>query len=473
MARIEFVLNRDRVRVDDRPLAPALAVLRDRFGLTGAKEGCAEGDCGACTIALGAPAEGGVRYRAVNSCLLPAARLAGRHVVTVEGLAEPGNLHPVQRALLDSGAVQCGFCTPGMVMSLFALFAGNPAPTDEDAAGALEGNLCRCTGYESIRAAVRALRASGPAGFLPGYFAAVAGLLPGLPAAGWPDEGYHAPAAVSELPALLGRAPGCRFIAGGTDLMLEPAAASPVIDVSGVAELRSVLLDSGRLAIGAAATLADVLCSTDVRTRLPVLAEAAGQMASTQIRNLATVAGNIANASPVADAAVLLLALGAELELLSSAGPRRLPLERFYSGYKQTALAPGEFIARVFVPAGAARASFCKTGKRSSVDIASVNSALAVRVDGGAVAEIRFALGGVAPFPVLSTAAEALRGRALSGAAVLAAAEAAAAEARPISDVRGRAAFRRDLVRNQFILHFRRLFPQLTLTGLPGADPTP
>ncbi len=468
MVQVECVVNGRPARLHVPPFEPALYVLRERLGLTGTKEGCAEGDCGACTVALGTRRNGEVHFRAVNSCLLPAARLHGRYVVTVEGLAGPSRLHPIQQALLDYHAVQCGFCTPGLVMSIFCLLAEHRSPTDEEVAAALEGNICRCTGYESIRAAVRSLRGGSRKDIIPDYLSGIASIPAATDHDACSGNGFHAPRNLAELVGILKSEPNCRFLAGGTDLMLEldKHNISRIIDLSGLAELGHIGVKDGFLSIGAGVTLAELIVDQEVGRLFPAVGETLRQMGSAQVRNVATVAGNIANASPVADAAVLLLALGARLVLTSARTERRLPLEQFYIGYKQTALAPGEFIARVEVPLSSTPVAFVKTSKRGSVDIASVNSALALRLDGNTIADIRFALGGVAPFPMLSEAAvRCLLGRKLCSRTVLAAADAVAAEIKPIADVRGSESFRRTLAHNHLMLLFRRLFPDLVLAG--------
>ncbi|MBM3314761.1 xanthine dehydrogenase small subunit [candidate division WOR-3 bacterium] len=447
MFELSFVLNRDPVRVSVPPLTPTLELLRERLGLTDAREGCGEGDCGACTVALGTRHEGGIRYRPVNSCLLPALKLNGRHLVTARGLADGGVLHPVQQALVAGHAVQCGFCTPGIAVSLFCLFARTPAPADEDVLAALEGNLCRCTGYDAVLAAGRALRDSA-APVLLGWLESVRARLP---------EPGPAPG-LDEVLAAVGR-DGSRPLAGGTDLMLSDPLPTSVVDLERVDGLDRVRPTPDSVVIGAAATLDAVARDPVVRERVPVLAEAIGRMASCQIRSVATLAGNVANASPVADGAVVLLALDATLVLASAAGERRLPLREFYLAYRRTAARPDEIVAAVEVPDPPPLAGFEKTGKRGAVDIASANACLVADVDRGTIAGVRCALGGVAPVPLLSAAVPAvLQGGRPSAALFERAADAAAAEVRPISDARGSAGFRRALVRGQVLGLLHRLF---------------
>ena len=466
MLEITFLLN-DRMRsVRVEPTQTALDLLRS-LGLSGVHEGCGEGDCGACTVAFGTPGPDGMNYRSVCSCILPAARLHGCHVLTTEGLGTLDHLHPVQQALVENHAVQCGFCTPGVVMSLFCLLVANPDPDDEALRAALEGNLCRCTGYEPMLLATGSLVGHSAAdrnSLLPGSCATAAHKLGRVPALTG-DSGWYAPRDIRSLRRVLRDQPGARIVCGGTDVMpsiREGATTGPLLDVSSVSGMQTVELNRGRLCIGAALPLADIAGHAVVRRELPVLADTIGQMASAQVRNVATIGGNIANASPVADAAVLLLALNTTLVLVSAHNERRVGLSAFYLGYKRTVLEPGEVITSVEIPLSGMRASFIKTGKRSAVDIASVNSALAVRPGDGVIEECRFAVGGCAEYPMLCPgAASGLAGRKQTAGLAQAAATAAAAEVDPIADVRGSAGFRRGLVEGQFLEHWDRLFPEV------------
>jgi len=146
--RLEFKLNGEPVTLDGvAGELSLLELLRGRLRLTGTKEGCGVGECGACTVLLDG--------RAVNACLTPAWRAMGREVTTIEGLASGETLHPLQEAFVASGAVQCGFCTPGMIMAAHELLSRNPRPPEDAIRLALAGNLCRCTGYHDIVLAVK------------------------------------------------------------------------------------------------------------------------------------------------------------------------------------------------------------------------------------------------------------------------------------------------------------------------------
>lgn len=486
---ISFFLNDKSMRLAVPPDMNTLELLRDRLGMTGTKESCAEGDCGACTVTVGGFEQGRLVYRAINSCLYPAARLHGRHLVTIEGLTTgradalaPGDqLHLIQQAILDHHATQCGYCTPGIVMSLFALFINQPNASATDIIGALEGNLCRCTGYESVRRAAREVARSinrkGPSkrgSIVPAYFTRIAAALKQGVAKpnestepGFQDRfsiGYRMPSSLAELFAFLNesRDPSrVRLVNGATDLMVEMNVKRQfpdiLVDISRIEELTAINERDGTVSIGAACTLAQIMDHPMVRQRIPLLEETIRCMASTQIRNLATLAGNVANASPVADGAVSLLALDARLLLSSVSGKRTIPLEKFYHDYKKTALRPGEIIAAIETAPPPGRGTFLKAAKRRVADIAAVNSACWLGTESGRVHLCRIAFGGVAVFPKLAEiCASFLSGRELTTKTIVAAAALAAEEFVPISDVRGSASYRRLLIRNQVIAHLEQ-----------------
>jgi xanthine dehydrogenase small subunit len=453
------LVNDRLVTLTDLDTGLALHWLRATRRLTGVKEGCGEGECGACTVLLGErDAAGVVRYRAVASCLLPVAELAGRHVVTVEGLNPPDGLTPVQQALVDAGAPQCGFCFPGIVMSLTGFLLTADDITPHEAAVALDGNICRCTGYASIRRATEALCGEGDLrltgddrvtqlvdwGVLPAWFASVGETLAGLAAPGPGD--------------------GDVVMGGGTDLLVQRpdvADGAAVTWLSRRPDLAGVTRDGGWLRLGGGVTIETLRRHADVQAAAPGTAAIIERFASTIIRHRATVAGNLVNASPIGDVSVLLLALGAELDLAMGDRRRVLPLDQLYLGYKELALQQGEIIEAVRVPEAAGRVvSFEKISQRHILDIASVNSALTARLDGGVLREVRLAVGGVAPVPLLATgAAAALEGRAPDAAVFAHAARALDGEIAPIDDVRGAAAYKRDLARRALAAHLLRAVP--------------
>ena len=479
---ISFFLNGVETEAVIFPDTTVLNLLREQYGLTGTKEGCAEGDCGACTVAVGEIENGKPLYRAYNSCLMPAARLHGRHLVTIEGLAVGELLHPIQQGILDHHGTQCGFCTPGVIMSLFCLFASKTQPDAGDIQTALEGNLCRCTGYRSIRQAAlsvseqhRNIPRGGAKKMLPDYFSAIDEKLKtfnakvSLIAEQKPAEknclAYHRPATLAELFDILTRIGDCadyRLIAGGTDVMVDVnvkgASYKNLVDLSTVEGLRFIDDRGNCVAIGANATLNNIIASPLITAKVPLLRQTASKMASEQIRNTATLAGNMANASPIGDGATALLALGATLVLRDKSGQRKMPIEKFYLGYKKTGLCSHEIIEAIEVPVTNTRCEFIKTAKRSAVDIASVSSALVIELEGATVKSARLAFGGVAPTPVLAPkTAQFLCGRKLDEETISHAADLAVTETSPIGDVRGGQEFRKQLVRNHVVRHLTAL----------------
>ncbi|MBU0509787.1 FAD binding domain-containing protein [bacterium] len=476
--RILFYLNGDFVEAEVRVGQTALDFLREERGLTGAKEACNEGDCGACVIALGELIHDSVRYRAFNSCLLPAVRLHGKHVVSVEGLIEHNALHPVQQAMLEEHAVQCGFCTSGIVMSLFCLFLANPTPTPGEIARALDGSLCRCTGYAPILKAAYSIssRCGHNTDFgkriRPAYFDSIGRkaleAIASVPT--FSNEAvYHAPRTVADLLSLLssnGSSPVPTLLNGGTDLMVEvnqgKRAIETVIDISFMKDLREIAHNDAHLSIGARTTLTDVLESQIVCERFPALAEAIRQMCSTPVRNGATLIGNICTASPIADTIPPLLVYNAIVNLESTRGKRRIPLKDFFQGYRKTAIERGEIVTAVEVPFDECLSSFEKTSKRKTLDIASVNSALALQVSNNIITHACYVLGGVAAVPFLAEkSCDYLNGKEPSEGTIAEAARIAADEITPIDDVRGSAEFRRELAANHLIKHFVKLMPSL------------
>ncbi len=452
---VRFILDGQPVSV--RGLAPTTTVLeylRTVAGRTGTKEGCAEGDCGACTVVLGELAPDGtrIRYRAVNSCIRLLPTIDGQELVTVESLQDAdGRLHPVQQAMVDEHGSQCGFCTPGFVMSLFALYLENASPDRDQVLEALSGNLCRCTGYRPIVAAALRMgaypaprtwsRDEGASGARRAALAAIAdGTTLEL-------EGYLAPAGIEELEAALERHPDATVLAGGTDVGLwitkQLRRLPYIVHLGRIEALKAIRVESQDLVIGAAVTLTDAWDA--IVARYPQLRELAGRFGSPPVRNSGTLCGNLANGSPIGDSMPILIALGAEVELRRAGALRRLPLEELYLGYGRKALQPGEFLAAVRLPlprAGSLAASY-KLSKRFDQDISAVCAGFAVRLEAGRVATVRIVYGGMAPVPARALGAErALEGGAWDEAAIDAAVAALAADFRPLSDLRASAAYR-------------------------------
>lgn len=463
---LRFRVNGQDYQLSDFEDAMVLDFLRRRLGLHGTKEGCREGDCGACMVLLGEDLDGKPAWRAVPSCLLALGELDGRHLVTTEGIAASG-LTPVMRALLDEGASQCGFCSPGVVVALTAFLLDAPAIDPLQAVVAIEGNLCRCTGYGAIRRAAGRLAAEFSA--LPLDFAprlaelAGRGVVPPALAARMAD--FPAPKRVEQAhPARTWLALG-----SGSDWFLRHPDPEPKRRLSFIDHdpaLRRLERRGDDLEVGAGVSWRDFFAHPLVRGHFPDILAVEARIASAPIRNRATIAGNLVNASPIADLAVLLLGLEARLGLRSAAGRRELALDRFFLDYKKTALAAGEIVEciRIPLPAAGCRHNFEKVSKRAHLDIASVNSALAVQTDGKCIVRCRLAAGGMAAIPLRLPAAEAyLEGKPVEAATVRRAAELAVEATSPISDVRGSAEYRRRLLARLVMAHFTRLFPEAGL----------
>ena len=406
-------------------------------GHVAVKEGCAEGDCGACTVAV----RGEGTFKAVNSCLVPLAAVAGHEVMTAVGLAQ-GALHPVQEALAKAGGSQCGFCTPGFVMSLFA--AGYSGETGN---AVLEGNLCRCTGYRPIREAARSLNAAPTDEFpepkysAPTHYSAL-------------DEHYFQPTSLEEALSLLAAHPDAKLIAGGTDVGVELNKLGrhyPVlVALEHVPELRQLAETDAELTLGSALTLSEL--ETQLGGRIPLLETMLQTFAARQIRNRATLGGNLATASPVGDLAPVLLACDAAVTLVSAEGERTLPLSEFFTGYRTTVQRPGELIHSVTVPkrVGQLEAVY-KVGKRGADDISTVAAAFSLGLLDGTVSSARLAYGGVAATPVRAFEVETfLRGKPWNARTASEAAVRLRSLFTPLSDLRGSAAYRRALVGNLF-----------------------
>jgi xanthine dehydrogenase small subunit len=455
---IRFLLGQRLIEVGDfDPHLTVLDWLRAQ-GRTGTKEGCAEGDCGACTVVVGDLDGNGIRYRSFNACIQLLATLDGRQLITVEDLAQEG-LHPVQQAMVDHHGSQCGFCTPGFVMSLFAMYhqdgdAGSSHAPRRRIDEGLAGNLCRCTGYAPIaRAAKQAL--SGPADdhFSRNREQIVAHLKEIQPREGLALEHrgrrFFAPRRLDELCALLAQYPAAVMVAGATDVGLwitkQLRAMDTLVYTGNVAELHSLTLDreSATLEIGAAVSYTDAM---DALTEAyPDFRPLLSRLGAVQVRNAGTIGGNIANGSPIGDMPPPLIALGARVSLRSSQGQRTIDLEDFFIEYGKQDLWAGECVEKILVPLPDPAQQFrvYKLSKRFDQDISAVCAAFALTLDKGVVASIRIACGGMAGVPARARNAEdALLGQPWARAGVERAMAALASDYEPITDWRASREYR-------------------------------
>jgi xanthine dehydrogenase small subunit len=437
---VRFLLNGEPCTVSAPPTRTLLDWLREERGLTGTKEGCNEGDCGACTVMV--TDAGGVR--ALNACILFLPQLHGRAVRTVEGIAAPdGRLHPVQQAMVDLHGSQCGFCTPGFVVSMAVNHMAGVADHDT----ALAGNLCRCTGYAPIVRAAEAAAGAPVPDWMHDDPAA-------LDAGAGGDAGCFLPADADALAAWYAANPAATLIAGATDVGLWVTKGlreiGPVAFLSGVADLRGITVDAAEVRIGAAATLTEVLAA--VAPLHADLAELFRRYGSVQVRNAATLGGNIANGSPIGDGPPALIALGAVLHLRRGDVRRSLPLEEFFLDYGRQDRQPGEFVEAVTLPRQPDRLRCYKLSKRFDQDISAVCGCFNIRVDDGRVHSARIAFGGMAGVPRRARAVEAaLEGRPWDADTVAAALDAFAADFQPISDMRASADYRLEAARGMLM----------------------
>ena len=433
---VRFILNDQPVDVSDvSPMTTLLDWLRDHRGLKGTKEGCAEGDCGACTVVL-ERADG--RREAINACIALLGQIDGQAVRTVEGLRRPdGTPHPVQTAMADADATQCGFCTPGFVMSAYAFAAGGEKPDAETIHDALAGNLCRCTGYRPIVEVMTKIAG------LPIEAAPAAPLRTGSASFG----PFHAPRSLDALLALRAQHPAALLLAGATDLgLLASRSRKPpaeIIHVAHVPELTAIGEDKESITIGAAATYAEAMPL--LIAHHPALKVYLARLGSRQIRTMGTIGGNIGTASPIGDMPPVLLALEAKLTLVSLRGTRDLAREDFFLGYRKTALAADEVIQNLTLPKlWPGELFFCdKLSKRRDQDISTVAAGYRLRIKKGKIEDVRIGFGGMAATPKRADHVEqALKDQPFSPATFENAAAAVARDFQPIDDWRGSAAYR-------------------------------
>jgi xanthine dehydrogenase small subunit len=440
----EFTIN-GKTSTITNPVMTLLEYLRSQR-MTGTKEGCADGDCGACTVAvIGQDANGKPHYQAMNSCIMPLGSLAERDVITVEGIANSA-LHPVQEAMVKTGGSQCGYCTPGFIMSMFASYYDGKVDDQ-----ALEGNLCRCTGYLPIRKAAQLLgEPEANDSFLKRLKVKSERLKV--------SKAFNLPTSLHEVFNLLEQHPNSTLIAGGTDLGLELShhrkMFENLISLEQVSELKNINNTNDTLEIGAGVPLTHI--EKKLHGIFPALDEMIHWFAARQVRNRATIGGNLGTASPISDLPPVLLSLDASVKLASKNGERVVPLSDFFTGYRQTILQKNEVIVSVMIPKLLARGAVkrfsqsYKVGKRGTDDISIVSAAFTIDIDrNDSITQARLAYGGVAAIPARALDTESLlTGKRWNEKTMLLAKEKLKTAFNPLSDFRGSAQYRTMLIAN-------------------------
>ncbi|MFD2934521.1 FAD binding domain-containing protein [Spirosoma flavum] len=467
---ISFILNNKEVSTAMPHGTPLLDFVRYNQYLTGTKIGCREGDCGACTVIVGELSTGELRYRTATSCLMPLGNAHGKHIVTIEGL-NMDDLNPVQQAMADESATQCGFCTPGFVVSMAGFCLSKKAPTSQNAIAAVDGNICRCTGYKSIeRAATRVAHLlvqrqdEDPVKFavkqaiLPSYFFTMKERLQTL--------------LLHLNGELTNENPAAQRVGGGTDVYVQKH--DEIKDASiqflfDQPDLNGIKQEGNQCLIGPSTTVTDLIESPIMQTYFPEFNQYTTLISSTPIRNMATIGGNFMNASPIGDFTIFFLALNATVTLCGGNVYRDLPLRDLYIGYKTLDKRPDEYLEQIQfdLPDKNTRFNFEKVSKRTHLDIASVNSAISITVEGDVITNVRLSAGGVAPIPKqLPQTAEFLTGKLLTEALINEATAIAQTEIAPISDARGTETYKRLLLSQLIKAHFIKLFPALDVRRL-------
>lgn len=457
---IQFILNNDSVNTNLAGGSTVLDYVRYHKRQHGTKIGCREGDCGACTILVGNIEGDEISYRSMTSCLMPLVNANAKHIVTVEGI-NMQQLSPVQQAMADANGTQCGFCTPGFIMSLTGYILNENSRTYEQAIAAIDGNICRCTGYKSIERAAALITdatANKPKehiewlvdnGFIPSYFANIQSRLKGLqqPNKEKKEDGH----------ALL--------IGGGTDLIVQRSLQVKRYAVLPMAEdksLKEISINADECFIGASVTVSQFAESKAIQQIFPRLPHYMKLVSSTPIRNMATLAGNLVNASPIGDMTVFFLALDADISMRNGTNTRQIKLKDFYKGYKQLDRTADEYITHVsFKLQKGSQFNFEKVSKRTHLDIASVNSACSINLNANGIIEmIHLSAGGIAPIPkYLKNTSAFLQGKDISQENIDKALIIMNEEISPISDARGSADYKRLLLRQLVLAHL------ITLTG--------
>lgn len=456
---ITFILNNELVQTELPEGSPLVDYIRYEVGLPGTKIGCREGDCGACTVLQGRLENGAVTYKSIVSCLTPLGNAHGTHIVTVEGI-NMDKLNPVQQAMVDNAATQCGFCTPGFIMSFTGYTMSNQAPEVPKAIAAVSGNICRCTGYKSIERAADSINEAmahkdlkDPVkwlvqkNFLPNYFLEI-------------------PQRLSQIAPVSSNDSGTVILGGGTDLMVQKhdeIAESSLRKFHFKEDMKQISNVDGVVNIGAACSAEDI-AQNEIMKKLFSKIEGFFRLISSQpIRNTGTIAGNFMNASPIGDLSIFFLALDAWLTIGKGSEQRNVALNKFFLDYKKTDIKSDEFIQSVHfnVPANEFLFNYEKTSKRTHLDIASVTSAICIEMQGDTISKCGFSAGGVKAIPLyLQKTASFFVGKQVNAITLKNANEVLQSEIAPISDVRGTEEYKRLLLRQLMFAHFMEMFPK-------------
>ena len=472
---IQFILNNQIIKTSVKSGVTLLDFIRDRQQLKGTKIGCREGDCGACTVLVGTNNEARVNYQSITSCISPLGNANGKHIVTIEGINLPSTLNTVQKAMTNNYATQCGFCTPGFVVSMtgFALRSLDATQSNKQTCkDAISGNICRCTGYKSIEKAgleiERRLQETNgnnkinwliKEGFIPNYFESIPLRLKELQNDNSSALAYHTPSEVEEISKRI-------KVANGTDLYVHHADKLAEENVHLLADgtaLKGISFSEGICTLGANTTVTEIAENMQLQMLFPRLQQFLKLVSSEQIRNMGTLGGNFVNASPIGDMTIFFLALDSTLTIQKEDGSERLiPFHSFHQNYKVYDLQKNEIIKSISfeVPKTSDAFNFEKVSKRTHLDIASVNSAGKVSVLNNVITQAHFSVGGVAAIPkYLYETNEYLIGKTLDSKTVIEAAKVLQSEISPISDVRGSSTYKRLLATKLFFAHFIEFFP--------------
>ena len=461
---IHFILNEKEITTNMPPGMLLLDFIRYNQNLRGTKIGCREGDCGACTVLTGELNGDEIVYRSVTACLMAIGNAHGKHIVTIEGI-NMAELNPIQQAMCDEGGTQCGFCTPGFVVSLAGFCLSKKEPSYNHAIASINGNICRCTGYKSIERAAGKVSAllqerglqdsisyATLQSILPKYFIDIKNKLLNL---------------TTKTNGILKKKTAAKSLGGGTDLYVQQHEKMVYADIDFLLdqkELRGITKDGNKCIIGASATVSDIIDSVLFHDHFPEIVRFIKLVSSTPIRNMATIAGNFVNASPIGDLTIFFLALDAQLILRNGKKTREIALRKFYKGYKTLDKKPEEIIDKIWfeLPGKNSHFNFEKVSKRTHLDIASVNSALSLTMKDEKIKTAGLSAGGVGPIPLfLSKTSSFLEGKKLSEELIEQAIEITQKEISPISDARGSEAYKRLLLTQLIKAHFIVLFSSL------------